>query len=45
VVIYRTLTENTTQVVAVAHTSRRPGYWKQRLWAGASHERSDGTSL
>ena len=29
--IYRERTTKHIQVVAVAHTSRKPGYWKQRL--------------
>jgi plasmid stabilization system protein ParE len=29
--IYRERTLGDIQVVAVAHTSRNPGYWKQRL--------------
>jgi len=29
--VYRELNSGDIQVVAVAHTSRRPGYWKQRL--------------
>ena len=29
--IYRERTSGNIQVVAVAHTSRRPGYWRQRL--------------
>ena len=29
--IYREQTAGDIQVVAVAHTSRRPGYWKRRL--------------
>jgi toxin ParE1/3/4 len=30
-VIYRQRPSGDIQIVAVAHTSRRPGYWKQRL--------------
>jgi toxin ParE1/3/4 len=30
VLVYRELASNDIQVVAVAHTSRRPGYWKSR---------------
>jgi toxin ParE1/3/4 len=29
--IYRELSVDRIQVIAVAHTSRRPGYWKERL--------------
>ena len=29
--IYRERTTADVQIVAVAHTSRKPGYWKQRL--------------
>jgi toxin ParE1/3/4 len=29
--IYRERASGAIQVVAVAHTSRRPGYWKRRL--------------
>jgi hypothetical protein len=29
--IYRERASINIQVVAVAHTSRKPGYWKQRL--------------
>ena len=29
--IYRERVAGNIQVVAVAHTSRKPGYWKQRL--------------
>ncbi len=29
--IYRERTSGDIQIVAVAHTSRKPGYWKQRL--------------
>ena len=29
--IYRERVSGTIQIVAVAHTSRRPGYWKGRL--------------
>lgn len=29
--IYRERPSGIIQIVAVAHTSRRPGYWKQRL--------------
>lgn len=29
--IYRELHADKIQIVAVAHTSRRPGYWKQRI--------------
>ena len=31
VLIYRELDSGNIQIMAVAHTSRRPGYWKQRL--------------
>jgi plasmid stabilization system protein ParE len=31
VLIYRERPSGDIQVVAVAHTSRKPGYWKQRL--------------
>ena len=31
VLIYRELTPERIQIVAVAHTSRRPEYWKPRL--------------
>ena len=31
VVIYREQPADNLQIVAIAHTSRRPGYWKQRL--------------
>ena len=31
IVIYRLLTSEHIQIVAVAHTSRRPGYWKNRV--------------
>ena len=31
VLIYREQPPGSIQVVAVAHTSRKPGYWKQRL--------------
>jgi toxin ParE1/3/4 len=30
-VIYRQRPSGEIQIVAVAHTSRKPGYWKQRL--------------
>lgn len=29
--IYRELESDTIQILAVAHTSRRPGYWEQRV--------------
>jgi plasmid stabilization system protein ParE len=29
--IYRELARKTVQIVAVAHTSRKPGFWKQRI--------------
>jgi len=29
--IYRELPSGAIQIVAVAHTSRKPGYWKHRL--------------
>ena len=29
--IYRELPSSIIQIVAVAHTSRKPGYWKHRL--------------
>jgi plasmid stabilization system protein ParE len=29
--IYRELGAETVQILAVAHTSRRPGYWKERV--------------
>jgi len=31
IVIYRERTPGEIQVIAIAHTSRKPGYWKQRL--------------
>lgn len=31
VVIYRERVWGEIQIVAIAHTSRRPGYWKERL--------------
>jgi plasmid stabilization system protein ParE len=31
ILIYRERPDGTIQIVAVAHTSRRPGYWKGRL--------------
>ena len=31
ILIYREQTSGEIQVIAVAHTSRRPGYWKKRL--------------
>jgi toxin ParE1/3/4 len=31
ILIYREVASGNIQVVAVVHTSRRPGYWKQRL--------------
>jgi plasmid stabilization system protein ParE len=31
VLIYREISAGSIQVVAVAHTSRKPGYWKQRV--------------
>jgi len=31
VLIYRVQASGNIQILAVAHTSRRPGYWKQRL--------------
>jgi toxin ParE1/3/4 len=31
IVIYRERTPGKIQVIAIAHTSRRPGYWNQRL--------------
>src|SRR5208282_81027 len=31
ILIYRQLTSGDIQIVAVANTSRRPGYWKSRL--------------
>jgi plasmid stabilization system protein ParE len=31
ILIYREQTLGEIQIVAVAHTSRKPGYWKQRL--------------
>jgi toxin ParE1/3/4 len=31
IVIYRERPEGTVQIIAVAHTSRKPGYWKGRL--------------
>jgi plasmid stabilization system protein ParE len=29
--IYREKTSGEIQIVAIAHTSRRPGYWKERI--------------
>ncbi|HEU5400279.1 MAG TPA: type II toxin-antitoxin system RelE/ParE family toxin [Terriglobales bacterium] len=29
--IYREMPQNRIQFVAVAHTSRKPGFWKQRI--------------
>jgi len=29
--IYRELSPRTVQIIAVAHTSRKPGFWKQRI--------------
>jgi len=29
--IYRELSSKVIQILAVAHTSRRPGYWKERV--------------
>jgi plasmid stabilization system protein ParE len=31
ILIYRERPSGMIQIVAVAHTSRRPGYWKQRI--------------
>jgi toxin ParE1/3/4 len=31
ILIYRELKPGNLQIVAIAHTSRRPGYWSQRL--------------
>jgi plasmid stabilization system protein ParE len=31
IVIYRQLASGVIQIIAVAHTSRKPGYWKSRL--------------
>jgi toxin ParE1/3/4 len=31
VLIYRERNSGVIQIIAVAHTSRRPGYWKHRL--------------
>jgi plasmid stabilization system protein ParE len=31
VVIYRERVRGEIQIVAIAHTSRRPGYWRERL--------------
>jgi toxin ParE1/3/4 len=31
VLIYRILRQEEVQIIAVSHTSRRPGYWKGRL--------------
>jgi toxin ParE1/3/4 len=31
IVIYRERTPGEIQVIAIAHTSRKPGYWNQRL--------------
>jgi toxin ParE1/3/4 len=31
ILIYRERSSAEVQIVAVAHTSRKPGYWKQRL--------------
>jgi plasmid stabilization system protein ParE len=31
ILVYRERASGSIQVVAVAHTSRRPGYWKRRL--------------
>ena len=31
VLVYRERTGGNIQIVAVAHTSRRPGYWKERI--------------
>lgn len=30
-VVYRKLPSSTIQILAVAHTRRRPGYWKKRM--------------
>jgi plasmid stabilization system protein ParE len=30
-VIYREKARGEIQIIAIAHTSRRPGYWKERL--------------
>jgi plasmid stabilization system protein ParE len=29
-VVYRTLTDKSVEVIAIAHTSRRQGYWLER---------------
>jgi toxin ParE1/3/4 len=29
--IYRETSQNVMQVIALAHTSRKPGFWKERL--------------
>ena len=29
--IYREMPQNRIEIVAVAHTSRKPGFWKQRI--------------
>ena len=29
--IYRELSQDVVQVLALAHTSRRPGYWRERV--------------
>jgi len=31
IMIYRNLTSVDIQIVAIAHTSRRPGYWRGRI--------------
>jgi toxin ParE1/3/4 len=31
ILVYREPTSDNVQVVSVAHTSRKPGYWKRRL--------------
>ena len=31
IMIYRVLTSVDIQIVAIAHTSRRPGYWRGRI--------------
>lgn len=31
ILVYRDLSEENVQIVAVAHTSRKPGFWKHRI--------------
>lgn len=41
-IIYQ-IKSHTLRIIAVAHLSRRPGYWKERLWEDTSSPRTKNT--